>query len=72
MPDTSLLSELAGSMKGNLAHEWDRVPNDNTRNVEEQVGQSDLEGAAVVESKAARREVKTPLDSNGDKSDDSK
>ncbi len=42
--DASGLSETAGSIEGNVAHEWNRVPNKDSGDVEEQVGKGDLHG----------------------------
>ena len=45
-PDASGLSELAGGVKRNSTHDRDRVPDDDTRYVEEQVSKRDLKGVS--------------------------
>ena len=41
-------SKSSSSIEGHLAHEWKRIPNNDTRDVEEQVSKSYLEGFHTV------------------------
>jgi hypothetical protein len=44
LPDTGGLSELTGSVEGDIAHKRNGVPDENTGDVKEKVGQGDLKG----------------------------
>ena len=53
LPDTGGASKSAGSSKRPLSHPWDRVPDEDTEDVEEQVSQSNLEGICALGDKGS-------------------